>query len=94
MATPFSFITRSAMALYSATWPNLRGGVSSPSGIGVVVAQMPDFLLLKDTTGDDRADVRETILTGWGTRDTHAGPNNLQYGFDNWLWGVVGYSGF
>ncbi len=61
---------------------------------GIIVAQAPDFLFLKDSDGDDQADLRETILTGWGTRDTHAGPSNLRYGIDNWIYGTVGYSGF
>lgn len=61
---------------------------------GVIVAQAPHMLLLKDTDGDDRADVREELISGWGTFDTHAGPNNLQYGFDNTIWGAVGYAGF
>lgn len=61
---------------------------------GVIVSQAPDFLFLKDTDGDDRADIRETIMAGWGTYDTHAGPSNLKYGIDNQIWGVVGYSGF
>ncbi len=61
---------------------------------GVIVAQAPDFLFLKDTNGDDKADVRKTIMTGWGTFDTHAGPSNLKYGFDNKVWGTVGYSGY
>lgn len=61
---------------------------------GVIVSQAPHFLFLKDTDGDDKADVREVIMKGWGTRDTHAGPSNLQYGFDNQIWGVVGYSAF
>ncbi|MGN6438538.1 MAG: PVC-type heme-binding CxxCH protein [Agriterribacter sp.] len=61
---------------------------------GLVVSQAPDFLFLKDTNGDDKADVRQTILTGWGTFDTHAGPSNLRYGPDNAIWGTVGYSGF
>ena len=61
---------------------------------GVIVSQAPHFLFLKDTDGDDRADVREIIMSGWGTFDTHAGPSNLQYGFDNWIWGTVGYSAF
>ncbi len=29
-----------------------------------------------------------------GIRDTHAGPSNLMYGHDNYIWGTVGYSGF
>ena len=61
---------------------------------GVIVAHAPHFLFLKDLDGDDRADVREVIFTGWGTFDTHAGPSNLQYGLDNKIWGTVGYSGF
>ena len=61
---------------------------------GVIVAQAPDFLFLKDTDEDGKADFRKTIMTGWGTRDTHAGPSNLRYGVDNWIYGTVGYSGF
>ncbi|MDF9798039.1 putative membrane-bound dehydrogenase-like protein [Catalinimonas alkaloidigena] len=61
---------------------------------GVVVSQAPDFLFLKDTDGDDKADERKVLVNGWGTFDTHAGPSNLKYGIDNWIWGVVGYSGF
>jgi uncharacterized protein len=61
---------------------------------GVIVTQAPDTLFLKDTDGDDKADVRQTLFSGWGTHDTHAGPSNLRYGFDNWIWGTVGYSGF
>lgn len=65
-----------------------------PVNGGVIVAQAPHMLFLKDTDGDDRADVRETLISGWGTFDTHAGPSNLHYGFDNTVWGAVGYSGF
>jgi putative membrane-bound dehydrogenase-like protein len=61
---------------------------------GVVVHQLPDTLYLKDSDGDGKADVREVLFTGWGTGDTHAGPSNLNYGPDNWLYGIVGYSGF
>ncbi len=61
---------------------------------GVILNDAPDTLFLKDTDGDDKADVRKVLFTGWGTRDTHAGPSNLRYGFDNWIWGMVGYSGF
>ncbi|UWX53762.1 hypothetical protein NYZ99_11475 [Maribacter litopenaei] len=62
--------------------------------VGIVVSQAPHFLFLKDTNGDDKADVREIMIDGWGTFDTHAGPSNLQYRIDNQLYGVVGYSGF
>jgi putative membrane-bound dehydrogenase-like protein len=61
---------------------------------GVIVAQAPRFIFLQDTDGDDQADVREVIMESWGVRDTHAQASNLHYGFDNWLYGCVGYSGF
>lgn len=61
---------------------------------GIIVSSAPSFLFLKDTDGDDKADVRQTVLTGWGKEDTHAQASNLRYGFDNKIWGVVGYSGF
>jgi putative membrane-bound dehydrogenase-like protein len=61
---------------------------------GVIVAQPPRFLFLKDNNGDDRADERSVLIDGWGIRDTHAQASNLHYGLDNWLYGCVGYSGF
>jgi putative membrane-bound dehydrogenase-like protein len=61
---------------------------------GVIVSQAPDMLFLKSSKGDDKADVRKVLFTGWGTADTHAGPSNLRYGLDNWIYGMVGYSGF
>jgi putative membrane-bound dehydrogenase-like protein len=61
---------------------------------GVIVHQAPHTLFLKDTDGDDKADVRKVLFSGWGTGDTHAGPSNLRYGLDNWYYGIVGYSGF
>jgi putative membrane-bound dehydrogenase-like protein len=61
---------------------------------GVIVNQAPDTLFLKDRDGDDVADERSVLFTGWSTRDTHAGPSNLHWGLDNWIYGIVGYSGF
>lgn len=69
-----------------------------PTGIvfarkGIIVAAPPKFIYLEDTDGDDVADVRETVIDGWGIKDTHAQASNLHYGFDNWIYGCVGYSG-
>lgn len=61
---------------------------------GIIVHQAPETLYLKDTDGDGKADVRKVLFRGWHTNDTHAGPSNLQYGFDNWIYGIVGYAGF
>ncbi len=61
---------------------------------GVIVAQAPDILFLKSSKGDDTADVKQVLFSGFGTRDTHAECSNLRYGFDGWIYGTVGYSGF
>jgi putative membrane-bound dehydrogenase-like protein len=61
---------------------------------GIIVAQPPRFLFLKSSKGDDHADIRQEILTGWGIGDTHGQAGNLHYGYDNWLYGSVGYDGF
>lgn len=71
---------------------NLPTGIVFANG-GIIVSQPPKFIFLKDTNGDDKADVHETIIDCWGIRDTHAQASNLHYGFDNWLYGCVGYSG-
>lgn len=61
---------------------------------GLVVAQAPDMLFLKDTDGDGKADERRVLFTGFRTNDTHAGPSNLRYGLDNWVYAIIGYAGF
>ena len=61
---------------------------------GVIVAQAPDMLFLKDTDGDDKADQRKVLFTGFATNDTHAGPSNLRYGLDNWIYAMIGYAGY
>jgi putative membrane-bound dehydrogenase-like protein len=74
-------------------------GLNIPTGLvfskgGIIVSQPPRFYFLKDTDGDDVADVKEEIMTGWGIGDTHAQASNLHYGYDNWLHGAVGYSAY
>lgn len=70
-------------------------GLNIPSGIavghgGVWVANSPDILFLQDTDGDDRADVSEVVVTGFGRDDTHELPNSLTWGPDGWLYGLNG----
>lgn len=72
---------------------NLATSLTLANG-GVVVAQAPHMLFFRDTTGDDRADERKILITGWPRNDTHGTPSNLRYGFDNQVWGSVGYNGF
>ena len=61
---------------------------------GLIVAQAPDMLFLMDTDGDGKADERKVLFTGFRTYDTHAGPSNLRYGLDNWIYAIIGYAGF
>jgi putative membrane-bound dehydrogenase-like protein len=59
---------------------------------GVIVQDGVRTLFLKDTNGDDVADVRHTLITGWELGDTHGGVSNFRYGLDNWIWGMQGYN--
>lgn len=63
------------------------------TGAGLIVNQTPDILLFTDTNGDDKADTKKVLYTGFGRDDTHAVHSNLHYGFDNWIYASVGYSG-
>ncbi|WP_068421896.1 PVC-type heme-binding CxxCH protein [Planctomyces sp. SH-PL62] len=81
------------------TFTVFADGLNIPTGLcyydgGLIVLQAPDTLFLKDTDGDGKADVRKVLFSGWGVEDTHAGPSNLRYGPDGWIWGIVGYSAF
>jgi uncharacterized protein len=74
-------------------------GLSIPTSLvfangGVICTNGTQLLFLKDTTGDDRADVRVVLIDGFSMSDTHAGPSNLRYGFDHWIYATIGYSGF
>lgn len=58
---------------------------------GVIVTCTPEILFLKDTDGDDIADVRVIMLQGVDSSDTHHGANNLISGPDGaiyWQSGV------
>lgn len=61
---------------------------------GIVVQQAPHTLFLRDTNGDDKADEKKVLFSGWGTGDTHAGPSSLRLGLDGWVYGCLGYAGF
>ena len=74
------------------------GGLNLVTGMvlhrdGVIVAQAPVILWLRDTNGDGKADRRETLYANLGHRDTHAVINNLRWGLDGWVYATHGYSG-
>jgi putative membrane-bound dehydrogenase-like protein len=59
---------------------------------GAIVFDAGQTIFLKDTDGDDKADVREVLFGTWGMRDTHGTVSNMQYGLDNWIWAMQGYN--
>jgi len=65
--------------------------VHNPSALefwngGLLVVLQPNLLFLKDTDGDDVADVRYVMLSGFGSEDTHHGANNFVYGPDGGIY--------
>lgn len=72
-------------------------GLSIPTAItfyrgGAIVQDGTQTVYLKDTDGDDKADLRKVLITGWALGDTHGGVSNFQYGLDNWYYGMQGYN--
>jgi lysophospholipase L1-like esterase/azurin len=65
--------------------------VHNPTGFefwngGVIVASVPNLLFLKDTDGDDVADVRIELMGGLGSADTHHSANGFTYGPDGFIY--------
>ncbi|MDA7497282.1 c-type cytochrome [bacterium] len=66
-------------------------GMSLATGLilgdgGAYVGQAPHLLHLKDTDGDDRADSREIVMTGFGLEDRHELLNGFTWGPDGYLY--------
>lgn len=59
---------------------------------GAVVQDGVETVYFRDTNGDDVADTRQVLMTGWGMGDTHGEVSNFQLGLDNWIWGMQGYN--
>jgi len=60
-------------------------GLHNPTGFefwngGVLVAMTPDIFFLKDTDGDDKADIKERIFHGIDSADTHHTANGFVMG--------------
>jgi putative membrane-bound dehydrogenase-like protein len=64
---------------------NIATGLILGDG-GAYVGQAPHLLHLKDTNGDDRADTRDIVMTGFGLEDRHELLNGFNWGPDGWLY--------
>lgn len=68
-------------------------GLSFPTSItpwrdGVLVLAPPSLIFLKDSNGDDVADIRETWLSGFRKGVTDSNANGLRWGIDNRIHGL------
>ncbi|QJX01301.1 neutral/alkaline non-lysosomal ceramidase N-terminal domain-containing protein [Frigoriglobus tundricola] len=73
-------------------------GLRFPMGItpyknGVIVAVAPDLVYLEDTDGDGRADKTTVLYTGFNQANIQQMVNGLQWGMDNWIYGIAGSDG-
>lgn len=62
-----------------------------PTGVlrwkkGVLVTDAPDIWYLEDTDGDNRADVKIAVLTGFALTNPQHTVSNPRYGLDNWIY--------
>ncbi|MCE9629516.1 MAG: HEAT repeat domain-containing protein [Planctomycetia bacterium] len=55
-------------------------------GGGMLVAALPEIWFLKDTDGDDKADVKIRMLQGLDSADSHHSANAMLVGPDGWLY--------
>lgn len=55
-------------------------------GGGVLVAAPPEIWFLKDTDGDDKADLKIRMLQGVSSADTHHSANAVVVGPDGWMY--------
>ncbi len=60
---------------------------------GLLVANAPDLLYLKDTKGTGKADQREVLYTGFDLANIQQLLNGLQWGLDNWVYACAGGKG-
>jgi putative membrane-bound dehydrogenase-like protein len=68
------------------------GGVAPWKG-GVFVAAPPNIWYMKDTDGDNRADLMRKMYTGFGTGNQQAMLNNLTWGLDHKIYGSTAGNG-
>src|SRR5690625_1192535 len=62
-----------------------------PTGImrwkkGIIVTDAPYVYYFEDTTGNGKADIRDTLLTGFALTNPQYLVNNPVYGLDNWIY--------
>ncbi len=67
------------------------GILPMPDCKSCIVSRVGQILKLTDTTGAGKADKREVLFTGFGTRDTHGMTNSYTLMPDGWVYACHGY---
>ena len=67
------------------------GVLPLPDGQSCLVSEVGRVVKLTDTDGDGKADTREVILSGFGTKDTHGMTNSFVLKPDGWVYACHGY---
>lgn len=67
-------------------------GIAAANG-GLLVACAPHIVFLKDSDGDDKADVNEKLFSGFGTGNLERGINAPTLGPDGWYYFGRGWAG-
>ena len=67
-------------------------GIAAANG-GLIVACAPHIVFLKDSDGDDKADVNEKLFSGFGTGNLERGINAPTLGPDGWYYLGRGWAG-
>jgi len=62
-----------------------------PTGVmrwknGILVTDAPNVYYFEDTTGDGKADIKKTVLTGFALTNPQYLVNRPVYGIDNWIY--------
>ncbi|MCO5238408.1 MAG: dehydrogenase, partial [Chitinophagaceae bacterium] len=68
-----------------------KEGLILPTGIlrwkkGFLVTDSPGIYYLEDSDGDGKADIMDTVLTGFALTNPQHNLNNPVYGLDNWIY--------
>lgn len=67
-----------------------------PAGVmrwkkGILVTDAPHLIYLEDSDSDGKADIRDTVLSGFALSNPQHNTNNPMYGLDNWIY--IGHQG-
>ncbi|MBM63358.1 MAG: hypothetical protein CL484_10460 [Acidobacteria bacterium] len=80
---------------YYESWTLFADGLQYPTSVlpwrdGILVAQPPDILFLRDDDEDGSADSQETLFSGFPVGNTQHNINGLVWGLDNWVYAANG----